>query len=164
LLVSTGSIVACGGNAPTAEVAPITAPEAEPPPDPPPRENAELFATLERGSWGWVDDDGCETNPHVIRFSDDRRVMELTHRERFEPEEGPGPEVVTYDVEFVGDDYVRGRIRGEQRRTDDGKLVAWDLVLVAEAEYCWRRTDWGRGCTRPIQRCPSAGQDREDLP
>ena len=116
-----------------------------------------LVGELSTGTWGWPEGtSSCEANPHSISFSDDRTVMEIR---RAQPLASTGETTTVYDIEHIGHDVVRGRIRGETRRTPGGKLVVWDLRLVAPGAYCWHRTDWDTGgCTDIIRRC--AGIER----
>jgi hypothetical protein len=64
--------------------------------------------------------------------------------------------VAEYDIQEVSRRHVRGRIRGETRRTDAGEPVVWDLVLTSRDEYRWHRTDWPPGSdTKSVRRCPA---------
>lgn len=71
---------------------------------------------------------------------------------------GASDGVTTYDVLSVSRSTIRGAIRGETRKTDDGKPVVWDLVLTSPDEYRWQRTDWRStpwSYTGHIRRCPA---------
>lgn len=164
---------ACGGAPPpdirsTQSVEPATgrveapALREEPiPSQPPVRAEAEdegaLLSELSTGVWGWPEGPNtCQSNPHSISFSDDRSVMRIT---RAQPLPGGDERTTVYDIEYIGNTVVRGRIPGEMRRTPAGKPVVWDLQLLARGAYCWHRTDWNPGdCTATIRRCP--GIDR----
>jgi len=71
------------------------------------------------------------------------------------PESQPR-EVAIYNVLDESGRILRMQIEDESRRTDDGRVVVWDLVLLSEDSFCWHRTDWRPGgCTRPLTRCPA---------
>ncbi len=49
---------------------------------------------------------------------------------------------------------VRMELEGETRRQRDGRPVVWDLRLLSDSAYCWRRTDKPhRSCSERIVRC-----------
>lgn len=51
---------------------------------------------------------------------------------------------------------IRGFITDETRKTPDGRLVVWDLVLTSRNSYAWHRTDWAPGSyTAELRRCPA---------
>lgn len=150
------AVLACGGaRAGSSETPPRVREDRERVEAVEERTNEALISELSRGVWGWPDGAGsCDSNPHAISFSDDRSAMHITSAHATELV-GSSDRTSTYDITFFGDDVVRGQIRGETRRTPAGKLVAWDLQLLAEGAYCWHRTDWPAGhCTRTLRRCP----------
>lgn len=60
----------------------------------------------------------------------------------------------TYDILSLTPSRLRGAIRGEDRRTDSGVPVVWDLVMFGPDEYHWHRTDWSAWQFTPgIVRC-----------
>jgi hypothetical protein len=64
-------------------------------------------------------------------------------------------EISTYNVLLEYGRILRMEIEDEERRTADGRVVVWDLVLLSEDSFCWHRTDWRQGgCTQPRTRCP----------
>lgn len=115
-----------------------------------------IVTLLESGSWGWPDGDfSCEGNAVTYRFSDDLRVVTATLAH-------PAPNVGTgvlesdyaYEVDAIGTDSIRMRMRGEDRRAPDGALVVWDLLVLSHDAFCWHRTDWPEGaCTDSLTRC-----------
>jgi hypothetical protein len=49
---------------------------------------------------------------------------------------------------------IRAELADESRRTADGDLVVWDLVLASDNRYHWHRTDWPEGAvTMAVIRC-----------
>lgn len=104
-------------------------------------------SVLGGGSWGWVEGKNtCATNPHSINFSDDRSTMYYSWRHTY-------PDA-TYQVLYWGEDSVTSIIRGEERLTENGDKVVWQLNLIDDNTYCWRRTDWpSHACTKSILRC-----------
>lgn len=115
----------------------------------------DIYAAV-AGTWDWAGADSvCVRDPHTISFSPDQRVMVLTHTLPWTDSEGAEHRVAEYDILEASRRHVRGRIRGETRRTDAGEPVVWDLVLRSRHEYRWHRTDWPKGSyTKPVRRCP----------
>lgn len=134
---------------------------ARPDPDTGPTQAAasEVFS-LAVGTWDWWRGDStCLGNPHEITFSSDRSEMSLTFKAPIDT--ATGKRVVRYRILEVGPHLfpepahvVRASMEDETRRTPDGYLVIWDLVLATPNRYHWHRTDWASGAvTRPIVRC-----------
>jgi hypothetical protein len=111
------------------------------------------FREIASGVWGLEHQDlTCKGNAHTIEFSDDGTIMTLRYTRGIG---GKPPTKVAYRVISEGPGYLRMRMEGEERKTDDGELVVWDLVLLSLDSYCWHRTDWQQGgCTQPAVRCP----------
>ena len=107
------------------------------------------------GTWDWAGADSfCLRDPHSIAFSSDHRVMVLTQRLPWTDSSGVEHRVAEYDIQEFSRRHVRGRIRGEIRRTEAGEPVVWDLVLTSRDEYRWHRTDWPTGSyTKRVRRC-----------
>jgi hypothetical protein len=93
---------------------------------------ADVFDVV-AGEWGWLRGGGtCDGNPHTISFSDDRATMTYTDTSG----------TWEYDVLEHEPGRIRGVIRGEDRLTDAGDPVVWDLLLRGPNMYAWHRTDW----------------------
>jgi hypothetical protein len=107
------------------------------------------------GRWDWSSDSvSCGPKTHEIAFSPDRRTMTIA-----KPAYGADTGwTVTYDIMVLSPSRLRGAIRGEKRRSDEGALAVWDLVLFAPDEYRWQRVDWKKWqYTGAVRRCgPSA--------
>lgn len=105
------------------------------------------------GTWGWTTgDDDCARNPHIIEFSADRQAMTLSYPES----KGDSISSWIYDIIEHEPGRIRAAIRGEQRRTDAGVPVVWDLLLRGPNLYVWHRSDWpALASTGLIQRCDS---------
>lgn len=104
------------------------------------------------GTWGWMEGSHtCESNPHTLTFSPDRKIMFYRHPQAADSAEAPD---YRYEVRGHGQNSIRLFLVGETRKDSRGALVEWDLVLLSKDHYVWRRSDWGpEGSTRPIQRC-----------
>jgi len=107
---------------------------------------------LAEGGWAWsTSPGGCQTDRYAIVFSPDRAEMIITYL----PSEPGGDSVSVYDILDHSRSTIRGRIRGEERTTDEGEPVVWDLVLLSPTSFAWRRTDWGElELTAALDRCP----------
>jgi hypothetical protein len=115
--------------------------------------DSDIFV-LATGVWDWAESETfCETSGHTIRFSADQQLMTITHLDV--DAEGEEWNPAEYDLSEYTTRYVRGQIRGEERLTDAGEPVVWDLVLTSANSYHWYRTDWPRGSSTPeVKRCP----------
>lgn len=104
------------------------------------------------GRWDWSTRlNPCSDSTHTIAVSDDKKVMTIT--QDYLPASDTD-RVAVYDIQRLSRSSLRGAIRGETRRTDDGVPVVWDLVLLGPTEYHWHRTDWNAwGYTASIIRC-----------
>lgn len=109
------------------------------------------------GKWGLQHDKelGCDSNPRVISFSEDRKQMTVTYAKPWKTVVGE-TDTVRYKV-LSDDPHLRLFMEGEWRRNPaSDRLVAWDLVLRTPDRFCWHRIDWRPGlCTRSIVRCPA---------
>lgn len=114
--------------------------------------------TYVAGRWDWsTRARPCGDSAHVVTFSADQKTMRIA-QEGTSGEGGPDDPTV-YDILELTPSRIRGAIRGETRKTADGKPVVWDLVMFNVNEYHWHRTDWAAfGYTAAIVRC-DAGQD-----
>lgn len=110
------------------------------------------------GRWDWstaAPDSFCNISGHEISFSPDRSLMHITQQVPWTDSAGTEHRVSTYAIEAVSRSHIRGAIQGEQRLTDDGVPVVWDLVLTGEDSYAWHRTDWASwNRTMEVYRCP----------
>lgn len=120
-----------------------------------PPESRDIYTVLS-GAWDWAAArDRCSGNPHRIAFSSDRKVMTPTQKEPLTNwPDGPRA-VFEYDILSTTPSSIRGRIRGEYRRTAAGEPVVWDLQLTSELTYQWHETDWQAwDWSGEVQRCP----------
>lgn len=117
-------------------------------------DQSDIFSAV-AGTWDWSGADGfCSINPHTITFSPDHDVMMLRFREPWTDSVGIEHQVAEYEIREHTRNRIRGFIRGETRRTPDGRLVVWDLVLTGPDVYRWHRTDWAvGGYTKDVLRC-----------
>jgi hypothetical protein len=118
--------------------------------------NTDVFSVA-RGTWGWRHTVQCDTNPHTISFTPDRRYMLLTFAKPVKSAVGVTQDTFRYEVRGSTRSSIRGFLQGETRRTDRGDLVVWDLVLTSRDSYRWHRTDWADGSYTPkVVRCRAA--------
>jgi hypothetical protein len=117
------------------------------------------------GRWDWsVRGAPCTDSAHTIAFPDDGDIMTITQQQPVIDSSGRDLTVTTYDLDTVTPSRIRGAIRGENRLTDDGEPVVWELVVVDPDTYHWHRTDWPPyGLTAPIVRCGSAKGTRKPV-
>ena len=108
------------------------------------------------GTWAWKKKH-CGKSPQVYSFSDNGTLMYVFTEDGFiTSEEGAIEQISTYKILGESDRVIRARIENEYRKTDDGKLVVWDMVLINDNQFCWHRTDWpSTACTSPMYRCKS---------
>lgn len=108
------------------------------------------------GRWDWEDAEAfCDGNPHTISFSEDRTAMHIAFDKSWTDAEGEDHKEAIYDLQEMTPSHIRGFMQGEDRRTDGGDLVVWDLVLTGPDSYAWHRTDWVTGAlTKEVHRCP----------
>jgi hypothetical protein len=125
--------------------------------------DAETIFRMLEGQWSWEGgEDECKASMHTLSLSDDRRWLELRYVGRTDSTDSTGaPVVVRYRVVEAGPQVlpwaphtIRLEMEGEDRRTDAGALVVWDLVFQSPDRYHWHRTDWDAGgLTKAIIRC-----------
>jgi hypothetical protein len=109
------------------------------------------------GTWGWArGHNTCARNPHTIAFTPQRDTMIIRYRDDADSTTS------RYVISGTTASSIRGALIGEDRRTDAGALVVWDLVMMAPDSYRWHRTDWEPdGYTRSVVRClPSSAPTR----
>jgi hypothetical protein len=117
-----------------------------------------------QGVWCWANVKEGSQNAHAVRFSSDGKKMNLEYvAPRMQPDGTPRPPV-EYDVEFIEQTRARMSLIGEDRTTDAGAPVVWDLIVLPDDRYCWHRTDWAAdSCTDPISRCPPRRLTRDHV-
>ena len=105
----------------------------------------------------WTPAETTCADPYIIAVSPDRKniifTQSLTAEDKKRGVRGTKKTFV-YKVLEVTDYYIRTQIKGETRRTDDGRLIQWDFSFVSEDDFRWRRSDWGGALTDAIRRCP----------
>jgi hypothetical protein len=81
--------------------------------------------------------------------------MALTMRKTWTDDDGEAHRTAIYDLSNPTLSSVRGAIRGEERLTETGEPVVWDLVLTSPESFAWHRADWPAGSlTGTLRRCP----------
>ncbi len=112
---------------------------------------------LAAGTWDWSDAERrCIENPHSLSFSPDHKAMYFADRKGWKDDStGRMRHTAIYDIQEFTPSRIRGLIRGETRKTDDGVPVVWDLIMTTRDSYAWHRTDWRTGGrTKEVRRCP----------
>ena len=131
------AVLACA-PAPATQAAPASAPAP-----------VRLFNVV-AGTWGWMEgSETCASKPHTLSFSPDGKSMFYRY-----PQADSASEDLRYEVRGHGKNSLRVFLVGETRTDSKGALVEWDLILLSNDQYVWRRSDWPTdGSTRPIERC-----------
>ena len=109
------------------------------------------------GKWGWEGSDDCKVAPEVISFSGDRKRMYIALSPVREDGGREPRRLAEYRILRETPAGLEMSLTGETRTNDAGQPVTWTLVLMSREKYCWQRSDWGAGCTRPLQRCAVKG-------
>lgn len=106
------------------------------------------------GNWGWEGTDECATSPAVLRFSSHRQRMHIVHTPVREDGTREPRKEANYTVTGQAGNVLSMTMDGEDRKDDQGRLVAWDLVVLDPGTYCWRRSDWRpTACTTRVKKC-----------
>ena len=109
------------------------------------------------GTWTWKKGE-CTKDTQVYSFSDDGKAMYLYSKDGVVANEKGDLEVdIVYQILDESRSTIRTIIENEYRETENGKPVVWDMNLINDNQFCWRRADWPRGeCTASMYRCDSA--------
>lgn len=116
----------------------------------------DVFSRVQ-GEWGWIDNKAlaCNSHPHMIAF------VEGNTRARFETKAPVADGVKNeyfYKVLSHDKDSITMRLETESKRTQNGELVSWTLILKGKDTYVWRQNDWTAGkTTSAIVRCGKKG-------
>lgn len=109
------------------------------------------------GTWVWSNTEStCESGAQKYVISGDgSQVFVSITGSTIALDETTQAERLVYDIIREAPRVMRMKIIGESRKTDDGKVVVWDLVLKSKDSFCWHRTDWpNEACTRVLNKCP----------
>lgn len=120
------------------------------------RWSAQELRQLLTGTWGW-DEAQCAEGPYHVSFSDDGAIMyfDTDDETMITAEGGEARKRIVYQILWEADGVLRAVIEGEDRRTESGHVVGWDLRMIDEAHFCWHRWDWPRdACTQALIVCP----------
>lgn len=107
------------------------------------------------GTWGWAHSEHrCDSGSTKYSFSEDGRQLYASSPGPMYLDENTRADDSIYEIIDELPTVMRMRIIGEVRKTDQGQLVVWDLVLKDKDTFCWHRTDWPAGaCTKNLTRC-----------
>ncbi len=125
-----------------------------------------IFSSL-AGEWG-SQEQTCESNPHVISFSEDRSFALFTYRippeisrkwaglaiERQSPEYSAG-NTIRFEVLDYGDRWIALRRVGEEKLDRLGKPITWKLSLAKDKNgYRWQpfgAVGWKKSILRGVR-------------
>ncbi len=117
----------------------------------------DVVKALEGGEWGWAKEESevsCEKNPHTLKFDLARSRVVLQFRKPIHGADGKFSNLAVYKILDSRGKTITMQISGEKRLDHDGKPVVWDLILLNNRTYTWRRTDWPETSHTPyIRRC-----------
>lgn len=108
-----------------------------------------LVDTLSEGVWGWPEGENtCPLNPQRLEFSTDNETVTFRWDHTHDP--------AVYRILYHDSSSITMLLVGEDRLTDSGDSVVWQLLVKGEDRFCWRRTDWpSYACTPDLQKCES---------
>lgn len=108
-----------------------------------------LIDNLSNGAWGWPEGENtCSLNPQRLEFSPDNETVTFRWSHTHEP--------ALYQILYHDSNSITMILDGEDRLTDNGDRVIWQLRVKDADRFCWRRTDWpGYACTADLRRCPA---------
>jgi len=108
------------------------------------------------GAWV-VDIQDCEKSPPFYSFSKNGLIMYVDSDEGvYLSDKNKLNNRLIYNVISESENIIRTSIEGEDRFTDSGKAVLWDLVVKDKNHFCWHRADWPLGsCTKTLTKCKS---------
>jgi len=108
-----------------------------------------------QGVWKWSNSDStCRQVHHTISFSPDHKQMYYTSNKKIAAATGMNDSAFVYDIISYDRHSIRAFLRGETRKSTNGKLVIWDLVLKSPDMYAWHQADWpALETTAAIRRC-----------
>ncbi len=122
-------------------------------PDVPP----DVVKVLQGPVWGWAREESsvsCENNPHTIKFDLAGSRIVLRFRKPIHGADGKFSNLAVYNILGSRGKTITMQIVGEKRLGPDGKSVAWDLIVLDDRTYVWRRIDWPESSHTPyIRRC-----------
>jgi len=131
-----------------------------PAPKPPAHSRKLSVYGLAEGTWDWAHGDStCLGNRHTISFSPDHKDMLITFEQPADT--ASSQRVFRYRITAAGDGVlpdlpfvIRAKMEGEDRKTDSGETVVWDMIMASPNRYHWHRMDWpGVGVTGAVIRC-----------
>lgn len=115
-------------------------------------EFSRVIQILESGYWIW-ETGSCDEQKQMFKFDLDNNTMTLSYFPAAEDES----EIknYTYDILEAWPSKFRSKIIGEERLDSSGSPIEWDLILIDQSSFYWRRNDWALDYgTKSIIRCP----------
>lgn len=99
-----------------------------------------LIQKLESGRWSWEKDKNCENfESYTFNLSQKQMVLKLKNPVEIDDEKIYS---FTYEILWGYKNGFRGKIINENRLDKNNKPVQWDLILVNNNTFYWKRNDW----------------------
>jgi hypothetical protein len=111
-----------------------------------------FIQTLESGFWIW-ETGSCDETRQKFKFDMSKKTMTLS----YEPDTKDDAKLNSYSYEilWVWEAGFRSKIIGEERLDSNGVPIEWDLILIDDSSFYWRRNDWAKDYgTKAIIKCP----------
>lgn len=107
---------------------------------------------LENGSWSW-DEKYCAKTRQTITIDIDKKQMTLILKNLVETNDKTRDTFV-YNIKRAWKTGFRGRIINEDKVDKNKQTIEWDLFVVDENSFYWRRSDWSKNAaSKPIVKC-----------
>jgi len=101
-----------------------------------------IFETLQ-GKWAWELNIGTDNyNPQTISFNEDHSRIIFNVDKAIEISKANFVNQYEYEILKVKKNKLKLSLVGEERKSKDGRLVWWELLLVDHSTFLWKRSDW----------------------
>ncbi|MFY0604059.1 MAG: hypothetical protein JXQ93_08920 [Flavobacteriaceae bacterium] len=111
-----------------------------------------LKTILENGYWAW-DNNYCKENPQTIAIDIDKKTMTLILK-NLTKVRNENKDTFVYNIRWAWKNGFRGKIIGEKGLDINGEPVEWDLFVVDDNRFYWRRNDWRKNSgSKTIIKC-----------
>lgn len=101
-----------------------------------------ILVALE-GKWAWQLNIGTEDyNPQTISFNEDHSKIIFNVDKSIEISKDNFVKQYEYEILKIKKNKLRLSLIGETRKSKDGKKVWWELILINNSTFLWKRNDW----------------------